>query len=34
MNIKKKIDMYKKMLRIRYFEEETAKQIQSGIPTS
>lgn len=32
MNIKKKIDMYKKMLKIRYFEEEAAKQIQSGMP--
>jgi len=32
MNTQEKIEMYKKMLRIRFFEEEAARQIRSGMP--
>jgi len=32
MNKQKKLDMYIKMLKIRFFEEEAAKQIRSGMP--
>jgi len=32
MNKKRKIEMYTKMLKIRYFEEEAIKQIRGGMP--